>query len=147
MPPIRRDRFKLSCGGALNVYGASSCSSWARLTYLPSPHFPPGLGNESTFLTREDVVGIHQTFGFDQYAVVFLSKRHEVSFPHFELFENLPWDDHLAALAYAADGLSCSGLTCHIFRLAEYYRPPRIGAIDADARKTAFNDWEDGRWR
>ena len=69
---------------------------------------------------REHVVEIYHALRLDEHAVGLLAERHEVPLPEFEGLEDIPRDDHLAALPYASDSLSsCGRLRWHTLRLSD----------------------------
>jgi hypothetical protein len=55
------------------------------------------------FLGRKRIFRIDHALRLDEHAVTALDERHEISLPHAEVVENLAGNDHLKALAEAAD--------------------------------------------
>lgn len=57
----------------------------------------------------QHIVGINHPSWFDEHAVPVFTEGHKIPFVKFEGLEHVPWDDHLAPLAYASEWLRNSG--------------------------------------
>src|SRR5579884_1836958 len=127
----RATRFWIGFGRSLRSCSAPSENSqaqvmldawpWLRLSLANLLH---ALADLLRFCRREDVVGIDGPLRLHENAVVGAAEHHKISLLHLELVEDLARDDHLPALAHAADAFlpSCGCLAGHGFRLADRQR-------------------------
>src|SRR5580698_472004 len=88
---------------------------------LALAHFALSLLHHRALFGGEDVVRIDHALRLHEYTAPVRSKRHEITFAHLQLFENLPWNDHLSPLANAPNAFSRwrRRFACHTFRLSD----------------------------
>src|SRR6202023_149859 len=109
----RATRFLMALGTPRRSRSASAVSLQAQLMLDLAPGFGfplldllESVSHLLGLRRRQHVVGINHSFWFDEHAVLLLAEGHKIPFAKFEGLEHIPWDNHLAPLAYATASLS-----------------------------------------